>query len=283
MLSQHRELFAQYWRWSDDWVQHALQTGVMRTAFGWTCRTGITEFNERSIRNWPIQATGADILRIACILATRHGIKLAGACTRRGADRGADRADRSRRRADARDHAAGVADRAQCRRRRHARAAHRLQDHPLPGALQRPSAARKFTMASWLCCSLVAEEVRVMDDWAKQRLEELEAAAPVKRADDRLIGCPVAWLLRVLPVVRSPKQLVVAIWLWRRRVVCGNRDTFSVPNGELERWGISRQAKYRALGYLVAAGVIAEPQLAEPAGSLVVTILPEKQRNKRRR
>ena len=57
-------------------MQHALQTGVMRTAFGWTCRTGITEFNERSIRNWPVQATGADILRIACILAARHGIKL---------------------------------------------------------------------------------------------------------------------------------------------------------------------------------------------------------------
>ena len=44
--------------------------------FGWTCRTGIIEFNERSIRNWPIQATGADILRIACILAARHGIKI---------------------------------------------------------------------------------------------------------------------------------------------------------------------------------------------------------------
>ena len=76
MLNQHREQFSQYWQWSDDWVQHALQTGHMRTAFGWTCRTGITEFNERSIRNWPIQASGADILRIACILATRHGIKL---------------------------------------------------------------------------------------------------------------------------------------------------------------------------------------------------------------
>ena len=76
MLDQHRERFAQYWKWSDDWVQHALQAGVMRTAMGWTCRTGITEFNERSIRNWPIQAAGADILRIACILAARHGIKL---------------------------------------------------------------------------------------------------------------------------------------------------------------------------------------------------------------
>jgi hypothetical protein len=76
MLMQHRELFAQYWQWSDDWVQHVLQTGIMRTALGWHCRTGITEFNERSIRNWPVQATGADILRIACILATRQGIQL---------------------------------------------------------------------------------------------------------------------------------------------------------------------------------------------------------------
>jgi DNA polymerase-1 len=76
MLAQHHELFAQYWQWSDDWLQHSLQTGIMRTAFGWTCCTGIIEFNERSIRNWPVQSTGADILRIACILAARHGIKL---------------------------------------------------------------------------------------------------------------------------------------------------------------------------------------------------------------
>jgi DNA polymerase-1 len=78
MLNQHRELFAQYWKWSDDWVTHSLQTGVMRTAFGWECRVGIVEatVNARSIRNWPVQATGADILRIACILAARHGIKI---------------------------------------------------------------------------------------------------------------------------------------------------------------------------------------------------------------
>src|SRR5262249_31008515 len=60
------------------WVAHSLQTGVMRTAFGWECRIGIVEpaVNARSIRNWPIQATGADILRISCILAARHGIRL---------------------------------------------------------------------------------------------------------------------------------------------------------------------------------------------------------------
>jgi DNA polymerase I len=76
MLAQHHQLFYQYWQWSDDWLQHSLQTGIMRTPMGWTCRTGITEFNERSIRNWPVQATGADILRMACVLAARRGIKL---------------------------------------------------------------------------------------------------------------------------------------------------------------------------------------------------------------
>jgi DNA polymerase-1 len=76
MLHQHRGLFNQYWAWTEDWIAHALDTGVMRTAFGWTCRTGITEFNTRSISNWPIQSTGADILRIACIMAMRHGIEI---------------------------------------------------------------------------------------------------------------------------------------------------------------------------------------------------------------
>lgn len=77
MLSQHHQQFAQYWAWSDDYVAHALQTGVVWTAFGWTYRVGIVgPVNDRSLRNWPIQSTGADILRIACILAVRHGIRL---------------------------------------------------------------------------------------------------------------------------------------------------------------------------------------------------------------
>jgi hypothetical protein len=76
MLLQHKTWFSMYWRWSSDYMHHAFNTGVMHTTFGWYCRTGITEFNERSVRNWPIQSTGADILRIACIMAVRHGIKL---------------------------------------------------------------------------------------------------------------------------------------------------------------------------------------------------------------
>ena len=77
MLSQHHQQFAQYWAWSDDYIHHAMQTGVVRTVFSWTYHIGIIgQTNERSLRNWLIQSTGADILRIACILAARHGIKL---------------------------------------------------------------------------------------------------------------------------------------------------------------------------------------------------------------
>jgi DNA polymerase-1 len=76
MLSQHHGLFNQYWAWTEDWIAHALDSGVMRTALGWICRTGITEFNTRTISNWPIQTTGADILRIACIMAAGHGIEI---------------------------------------------------------------------------------------------------------------------------------------------------------------------------------------------------------------
>jgi DNA polymerase-1 len=76
MIAQHRQLFAVYWQWADDWLARALDTGAMRTVLGWECRTGITEFNSRSIMNFPVQAHGADILRIACVWATRYGIRL---------------------------------------------------------------------------------------------------------------------------------------------------------------------------------------------------------------
>jgi hypothetical protein len=78
MLNQHYGLFNQYWAWVDDWIQHSLNTGLMQTPFGWECRTGITEFNSRSIGNWPVQSAGADIMRIAAIWAHRRGIELCG-------------------------------------------------------------------------------------------------------------------------------------------------------------------------------------------------------------
>jgi DNA polymerase I len=77
MLAQHHSQFAQYWAFSDDYIQHAMQTGVVQTVLGWTHHIGIVgQINERSLRNWPVQSAGADVLRISCILAARHGIKI---------------------------------------------------------------------------------------------------------------------------------------------------------------------------------------------------------------
>jgi hypothetical protein len=76
MLLCHRGLFSQYWKWSDDWFHHAIDSGTMRTVFGWECATGITELSERSIRNWPVQANCADIFRLAYVWGTRHGLTL---------------------------------------------------------------------------------------------------------------------------------------------------------------------------------------------------------------
>jgi hypothetical protein len=76
MLLHHRGLFSQYWHWSEDWLHHSLNSGTMRTVFGWECATGIAEFNERSIRNWPVQANCADLFRLAYVWGSRHGLTL---------------------------------------------------------------------------------------------------------------------------------------------------------------------------------------------------------------
>jgi hypothetical protein len=76
MINQHHELFPVYWRWAEDWLAHALNTGVMWTPFDWQCRTGITEFNSRSIMNWPVQSCAAEILRITCIWADRYDLQI---------------------------------------------------------------------------------------------------------------------------------------------------------------------------------------------------------------
>ncbi len=50
-------------------------TGCIHTVFGWTLHvTSATK--PRSLRNFPMQGNGAEILRLACCLATERGIKV---------------------------------------------------------------------------------------------------------------------------------------------------------------------------------------------------------------
>jgi hypothetical protein len=95
------------------------------------------------------------------------------------------------------------------------------------------------------------------DPFDDPRWRKTEKDGQGRRRGDRYIGCPVAWLKRVLPLVRSKEQLAIALWLHRRRAVCGS-DLFTVPNRELyEELGLTRFAKYRALRHLEQAGAVA--------------------------
>src|SRR5688572_3130876 len=48
-------------------------TGLLRAAFGWALHVG-PDANPRSLSNFPMQANGAEMLRLACCLATERGI-----------------------------------------------------------------------------------------------------------------------------------------------------------------------------------------------------------------
>jgi DNA polymerase I len=75
LLQAHREQYRQFWRWSDRVVDDAMLTCSIHTVFGWT--QGIPAgANPRSLRNFPMQANGAEMLRLACCLATERGIEV---------------------------------------------------------------------------------------------------------------------------------------------------------------------------------------------------------------
>jgi hypothetical protein len=122
--------------------------------------------------------------------------------------------------------------------------------------------------------------------WVEGPDDIMNAPAPRRKqkhtreaSEDRFIGCPMWWLQRLRPVLKTADQLIVGIYVWRRWVVDGNQKTFPVPNGELQALGISRKTKYRALGLMAATGLIRVIRHSAKA-ALTVTILAEKPRRK---
>jgi DNA polymerase I len=75
LLRAHRETYRKFWRWSDAAVDHAMLRGSLHTVFGWHVHAG-ENVNPRSLRNFPMQANGAEMLRLACCLATERGIEV---------------------------------------------------------------------------------------------------------------------------------------------------------------------------------------------------------------
>jgi hypothetical protein len=73
LLRLHRQTFRRFWEWSDRVEMQGMLTGRLQAPFGWAIHVG-PEANPRSLRNFPMQASGAEMMRLACCLATERGI-----------------------------------------------------------------------------------------------------------------------------------------------------------------------------------------------------------------
>ncbi|MFZ1934335.1 MAG: DNA polymerase [Thermoguttaceae bacterium] len=73
LLRLHRQTYPTFWQWSEGAVNHAMLRGWLQTVFGWRVHVG-QRANPRSMANFPMQANGAEMLRLACCLATEREI-----------------------------------------------------------------------------------------------------------------------------------------------------------------------------------------------------------------
>jgi DNA polymerase-1 len=75
LLRAHRDTYRTFWRWSDAALDTAMLTCSLRTVFGWHVHIAQTP-NPRSLRNFPMQANGAEMMRLAACLATESQVEV---------------------------------------------------------------------------------------------------------------------------------------------------------------------------------------------------------------
>jgi DNA polymerase-1 len=75
LLHAHRDRYRKFWKMVDGAVACAMQGRPLSTVFGWHVRPG-NDPNARSMLNFPMQANGAEMLRLACSLAIERGIQV---------------------------------------------------------------------------------------------------------------------------------------------------------------------------------------------------------------
>ena len=75
LIQLHREIYHVFWSWSDRVVAAANTMLSLHATFGWSARIG-TDTKPNFALNYPMQANGAEMLRLACCLATESGIEV---------------------------------------------------------------------------------------------------------------------------------------------------------------------------------------------------------------
>jgi hypothetical protein len=76
LLQKHRETYRKFWIWAENNKDRGLLGLKLETCFGWPIRVTSGDVKANTFLNWPMQAHGAEMMRLACILAVERGIKL---------------------------------------------------------------------------------------------------------------------------------------------------------------------------------------------------------------
>jgi len=73
ILAKHRTIYRGYWEWSESAVDFAAYHAILTTRQGWSLHIS-PEMSTEAIRNFPLQAHGAEIIRLASAIAQHRDI-----------------------------------------------------------------------------------------------------------------------------------------------------------------------------------------------------------------
>jgi DNA polymerase I-like protein with 3'-5' exonuclease and polymerase domains len=75
LLAQHKRAFPDFWAWTDRYTTRAFREGICHTAGSWPRKVSRRD-NPRSVANFAVQGTGADLMRLTTVYLTRCGVEL---------------------------------------------------------------------------------------------------------------------------------------------------------------------------------------------------------------
>lgn len=77
LLARHRSTYRVFWKWAESNQMHAMMGGTLETPLGWRIQLrNNPDINARSLLNWPMQSTGADMMRLAACMLTEAGVEV---------------------------------------------------------------------------------------------------------------------------------------------------------------------------------------------------------------
>ena len=73
IIERHKRSYPRFWRWRADMVQTAMLKRRIESVFGWPLHIS-TSPNQRTLYNFPMQAAGAEMLRLATVRLCEAGV-----------------------------------------------------------------------------------------------------------------------------------------------------------------------------------------------------------------